>query len=101
MSISDFRKHVSRLSLFWEAATPGEIPFRVDFSPTNPLRPNPTRYNRIITSQEDGGKAAQGPLEHNERLSRDFLPYNGLWIASDKVLGRLFCGNDPLILYNK
>jgi hypothetical protein len=73
----------------------------VDFSPTNPLRPYPKRYNRIITSQEDAGEAAQDPLEHNELLPRDFLPYNGLWIASDKVLGRLFCGNDPLKLYNK
>jgi hypothetical protein len=49
-----------------------------------------------FASQENSGSASQSPLEVNEdkaRLSRHFLPYDGLGIASDKVLGKLFLSN--------
>jgi hypothetical protein len=42
------------------------------------------------------GQRRSSPLEVNESnagLYPHFLPYDGLWIASDKVLGKLFLSN--------
>lgn len=42
------------------------------------------------------GQHSRSPLavnEDNTRLNPHFLPYDGLWIASDKVLVSLFGGN--------
>ena len=59
------------------------------------------RYDQKYASK-DSGSAPQRPLEVQEgkaRLNRHFLPYNGLGIASDKVLGKLFWGNGWIALH--
>jgi hypothetical protein len=48
-----------------------------------------TRYMRPRNIRD---RRASSPLEKKEdkaRLYSHFLPYDGLWMASDKVLGRL------------
>jgi hypothetical protein len=95
MSLSDTGVDVSRCSsLVVFAALFRRPSTKVEFRLTHPVgHKHSKRHDQIYASQEYAGWRRKCPLEVPEDRAlpyRCFLPHDGLRIAGDKVLGKLF-----------